>query len=110
MSETEARIRLAHLDLSAEQSSRPSAALSGGEAMRVALAARLCATPAPQLLLLDEPDNHLDRDSRDALLAVSHDLDFLTKLRPDRWLWLKTDSPHARFDGVPQEMLATPGW
>ncbi|MCD4502186.1 ATP-binding cassette domain-containing protein [Chromobacterium vaccinii] len=121
MSETDARIRLAQLGLSAEQASRPSAALSGGEAMRVALAARLCATPAPQLLLLDEPDNHLDRDSRDALLAmlapyrgallaVSHDLDFLAKLRPDRWLWLKTDSPHAWFDGVSQEMLATLGW
>ncbi|SUX54306.1 P-loop NTPase family protein [Chromobacterium vaccinii] len=84
----------------------PSATLSGGEAMRAALAARLCATPAPQLLLLDEPDNRLDRDSRDALLAmlapchgallaVSHDLDLLAKLRPDRRLWLKTDSPHA---------------
>ncbi|WP_199181315.1 ABC-F family ATP-binding cassette domain-containing protein [Chromobacterium alticapitis] len=116
-SEAEARARLAQLGLDPEQAGRPSAELSGGEAMRVALAAQLYANPAPQLLLLDEPDNHLDRHSREALLAmlaqyqgallmVSHDIDFLARLQPDRCLWLKTDSPHAWSDGVPQELLA----
>lgn len=65
--------------------------LSGGEAQRVALAARLALRP--RVLLLDEPTNNLDRESadriKDAVLAardawgttlvlVSHDLPWLT--------------------------------
>ncbi|MEO9383243.1 ATP-binding cassette domain-containing protein [Chromobacterium phragmitis] len=118
LSEADARTRLAQLGLSARQSSLPSAGLSGGEAMRVALAAQLYAAPAPQMLLLDEPDNHLDLDSREALLAmlsqyrgallaVSHDMDFLARLQPHRWLWLKTDSPHRLSDRLPADMLAS---
>jgi len=64
--------------------------LSGGEAQRVALAARLALRP--RVLLLDEPTNNLDRESatriKDAALAartawgatlvvVSHDLPWL---------------------------------
>lgn len=69
--------------------------LSGGERMKVALAAELYAEAPPQMLLLDEPDNHLDLASlqalermlaqyQGALLVVSHDHAFLQQLRLDQ--------------------------
>nr|WP_217497769.1 ATP-binding cassette domain-containing protein [Lysobacter enzymogenes] len=77
----------------------PLAALSGGERLRAVLACVLHAEPAPQLLLLDEPSNHLDLDAlgeleralrayRGALLAVSHDEAFIAALAPTRRLEL----------------------
>ncbi|HWW49841.1 MAG TPA: ATP-binding cassette domain-containing protein [Xanthobacteraceae bacterium] len=63
--------------------------LSGGEARRAALARVLA--PSPDILLLDEPTNHLDLPTiewlendllsrRCALVTISHDRRFLTKL------------------------------
>ena len=65
--------------------------LSGGERLRAALAGLLYAPEPPQLLLLDEPNNHLDLDSQRAvagalraydggLLMVSHDEAFLEEV------------------------------
>lgn len=62
--------------------------LSGGERLRTALAALLYSPEPPDLLLLDEPNNHLDLDSQIAvaealsafdggILIVSHDEAFL---------------------------------
>ncbi len=73
---------LAKLGFSAADYGLPVSALSGGQTKLVALA-RLAAW-SPDLLLLDEPDNHLDlqakaalegflRDYRGAVLLVSHD-------------------------------------
>ena len=58
--------------------------ISVGERIRAGLAALLAAGSAPELLLLDEPSNHLDlpgleavaaalRAYRGALLLVTHD-------------------------------------
>lgn len=69
--------------------------LSGGERLRAALACVLMAERPPQLLILDEPSNHLDLDSIQAveaalrgydgaLLVVSHDRDFLEAVGIDR--------------------------
>ncbi|WP_421932082.1 ABC-F family ATP-binding cassette domain-containing protein [Phenylobacterium sp.] len=69
--------------------------LSGGERLRAALACVLCADDPPQLLILDEPSNHLDLDSLaaieaalqaydGALLVVSHDRDFLEAVGVER--------------------------
>lgn len=69
----------------------PSGALSGGERLKAALACALYADPPAQLLLLDEPSNHLDlpslhaletmlRGYRGALVVVSHDDAFMDSL------------------------------
>ena len=88
-----ARYLLEQLGLTgAEEPSR----LSGGEARRAALARVLA--PQPDILLLDEPTNHLDlpaiewlenelAGSRSALVLISHDRRFLTRLsRVTVWL------------------------
>ncbi|BEG76044.1 ABC-F family ATP-binding cassette domain-containing protein [Achromobacter xylosoxidans] len=72
---------LGHLD-----ATTPANALSGGEAMRVALASAMLSDA--DFLILDEPSNHLDRRNRQALieqlrhwprglLVVSHDRQLL---------------------------------
>ncbi|WP_066733936.1 ABC-F family ATP-binding cassette domain-containing protein [Cupriavidus sp. D384] len=90
---TEANLRmlLAHLGLDAQKIVAPSGALSGGERLKAALACTLYADPPPQLLLLDEPSNHLDLPSaqaleamlcsyQGALVVVSHDDAFMDGL------------------------------
>ena len=81
---------------SASSGDEDPATLSGGEARRAALARVLAA--APDILLLDEPTNHLDlpaiewleqelRNSRSALVLISHDRRFLQNLsRTTVWL------------------------
>jgi len=69
----------------------PLAQLSGGERLKVALLAVTGRTSPPDLLLLDEPDNHLDLDSitmlenalhnyQGTLILVSHDADFVESI------------------------------
>ncbi|CUI80349.1 ABC-F family ATP-binding cassette domain-containing protein [Achromobacter xylosoxidans] len=75
---------LGHLD-----AATPASALSGGEAMRVALASAMLSEA--EFLILDEPTNHLDRRNREALierlrhwprglLVISHDRQLLDTL------------------------------
>jgi ATPase subunit of ABC transporter with duplicated ATPase domains len=90
-SENAARAALARFLFRNTAAEKPVAALSGGERLRAALAAVLLGDEPPQLLILDEPTNHLDLDSigaveaalrgyDGALLAVSHDRDFLAAI------------------------------
>lgn len=85
------RTRLAQLQLGADKVMLPLAALSGGERLKAALACVLWRAEATQLLLLNEPTNHLDLASVQAieaalagfpgaLLVVSHDEAFLSGL------------------------------
>ena len=85
------RMRLAQLGLDAQRSTAPSGQLSGGERLKGALACTLYADSPPELLLLDEPNNHLDlpsaqaletllRSYQGALVVVSHDDAFLGNL------------------------------
>lgn len=92
--EAEARTRLAQMGIDADRAMLKTSQLSGGERLKVALAAELYAQRPAQLLILDEPDNHLDLPSRialeqmldqyqGALLVVSHDDAFLEAIHLD---------------------------
>jgi len=89
MNETKARTLLAGIGLRKDKVHQLVNRLSGGEKMKLAM---LIASNQPQqpLLLLDEPDNHLDIDSKDmlsdallnydgALILVSHDESFVKR-------------------------------
>lgn len=102
LAEAELRTRLALLQLDALRVTQPVAQLSGGERLKAAMAIALWrATPA-QLLLLNEPTNHLDLESvlafeqalkgfSGAMLAVSHDEAFLQAIEPTHHLtWHST--------------------
>lgn len=91
LTEQQVRDDLARLLFRRERVYLPVGVLSGGERFRVALATVLLASPAPQLLILDEPTNNLDMASVDwlmqalasyegALLVVSHDEAFCAQL------------------------------
>ena len=80
---------LAGLGFDEDAQSRPLDAFSGGWRMRVALAATLFSRP--DLLLLDEPSNHLDLETRfwleshlmayrGTVVLVSHDRNFLNSV------------------------------
>lgn len=80
---------LAGLGFDEDAQSRPLDAFSGGWRMRVALAATLFSRP--DLLLLDEPSNHLDLETRfwleshlmsyrGTVVLVSHDRNFLNSI------------------------------
>ena len=95
--EGELRTRLAQLGLDGQRLAVASRFLSGGERVKAALACLLYADLPPRLLLLDEPCNHLDLPSLQAveemlrtyggaMLVVSHDDAFLRSLGLTDWL------------------------
>jgi ATPase subunit of ABC transporter with duplicated ATPase domains len=90
-----AHAALARFGFRAADALRQAGELSGGERLRAGLACALGAMPPPMLLILDEPTNHLDLDGITALeaalnaydgavLVISHDMEFLRSLAPDR--------------------------
>ncbi|MDD1015676.1 ABC-F family ATP-binding cassette domain-containing protein [Pseudomonas rubra] len=97
--ESTLRTRLAQLGLDAERITLPSGVLSGGERLKATLAGVLYRDTPVQLLLLDEPSNHLDlpslaaleamlRQYRGTLLVASHDQVFMQQLALDGYLQL----------------------
>lgn len=93
------------------------AVLSGGEKSRVMLG-KLLMTPL-NLMLLDEPSNHLDIEACDSfvsaldnfegtLIIVTHNEMFLHSLA-NRLVVFKNDSVHI-FEGTYQEFLEKEGW
>jgi ATPase subunit of ABC transporter with duplicated ATPase domains len=112
------RTQLALLGLDAGHVVSACACLSGGERVRAAIALALYAERPAQLLLLDEPSNHLDLAATQALEAAlrqfdgtlvvaSHDAHFLDalglthRLEAGPWGWrLSPVTPGATLDAV----------
>jgi ATP-binding cassette subfamily F protein 3 len=95
MSETEARSFLHYFLFTGDQALLPSGQLSYGERARLMLA--VLVVQGCNLLLLDEPINHLDIPSRSrfeqalvgfdgAILAVVHDRYFIKRFATDIWM------------------------
>lgn len=88
ISSTEWRNQLGQLRIRGDKSELPIQCLSGGERLKVALLGLSFYPVNIELLLLDEPENHLDIESRDllanaiknysgAVILVSHDAEFV---------------------------------
>lgn len=108
--EAQRRARLAQFGLGAAKAETKAGDLSGGEKARLLFS--LVSFSAPHLLVLDEPANHLDMDSRaelinalnsydGAVLVISHDRNLLESV-VDR-LWLVDNGSVATFDGTLEE-------
>ena len=104
--EQELRNYLGGFGFSGDTVTSPIAPMSGGEKARLALA--LIVWQKPNLLLLDEPSNHLDVETREALatalaefpgsvLLVSHDRHLL-RTTVDTF-WIVADGQVSEFDG-----------
>ncbi|MBC7001114.1 ABC-F family ATP-binding cassette domain-containing protein [Photobacterium sp. BZF1] len=98
LSESDARTLLAGIGFRRGSVYRQVTHLSGGEKMKLAIL-MVSHLPDQPLLLLDEPDNHLDIDAklqlakalnqyRGAFILVSHDEDFAGAIQFDRQLSL----------------------
>ncbi len=110
---SQVRAQLARFGLDADRANTEVQSLSGGEKARLLLA--LATRDAPQLLILDEPSNHLDIDAREALvraladfsgavLLITHD-PHLVELVADQ-LWMVHDSTVTPYDGDLDEYRA----
>ncbi|MEO1101517.1 MAG: ABC-F family ATP-binding cassette domain-containing protein [Pseudomonadota bacterium] len=95
----DARAALARFGFRNIAADGPVAQLSGGERLRAALATVLMSGQPPQLLILDEPTNHMDLDSIEtleraltaydgALIVASHDGYFLDAIGIEQTLQL----------------------
>jgi tungstate transport system ATP-binding protein len=102
----------------AEFAQRPSYALSGGEAQRVALAARLVLRP--EVLLLDEPTANVDAVSaqliQDAALKAQRDWGTTLIISSHDWQWLYEVSDRVlhlfrgKFFGTGRENIVFGPW
>ncbi len=94
----EVRNLLASLGFDENDLGLPTTSLSGGQRKLVALAA--CLIRQPDLLLLDEPETHLDADRRAQLEALIADFPgAVLSVSHDRYLLDETVSQIAELDG-----------
>jgi len=104
--EAQRRTRLGTYGFGADKADTKCANLSGGEKARLLLA--LATFRGPHILILDEPSNHLDVDSREALvhalteyegalILISHDR-HLVEACADR-LWVVRNGTVTTYDG-----------
>jgi ATPase subunit of ABC transporter with duplicated ATPase domains len=97
--ENERRATLARFLFRGDDADQKIKNLSGGQKMRAGLACSLGHSEPRQLLLLDEPSNHLDIEAVEtleaalkaydgAVIVVSHDQTFLSNIKPERRITL----------------------
>ncbi|WP_017543312.1 ABC-F family ATP-binding cassette domain-containing protein [Nocardiopsis prasina] len=114
------RAQLARFLFKGNRAAQVAGTLSGGERFRAALAATMLASPAPQLLMLDEPTNNLDLSSvrqltsaleayQGALVVASHDLRFLESIGITRWLLLDEELRETTAEEVRELFTGAPG-
>jgi ATP-binding cassette, subfamily F, member 3 len=104
--EGEARGYLRSLGLDGDDADRPTSDLSGGQRKLVALAA--CLVRRPDLLLLDEPESHLDAARRERLEALVQGFDgAVVIVSHDRYLLDETVTEIAELEGG--EIKSWPG-
>jgi ATPase subunit of ABC transporter with duplicated ATPase domains len=100
------RDRLAQIRLRRDRALLPIRSLSGGERLKVALATLTMGPRVADLLLLDEPDNHLDLESQNLLadtlraytgtiIMVTHSDAFAEAIGFDEYLTLDQGTPTA---------------
>ena len=96
--EGEARGYLRSLGLDGDDADRPTSDLSGGQRKLAALAA--CLARRPDVLLLDEPESHLDAVRRERLEALIQTFDgAVVVVSHDRYLLDETVTEIAELDG-----------
>jgi ATP-binding cassette, subfamily F, member 3 len=99
----EARSRLRALGLDDAAMTQPMTELSGGERKLVALA--VCLVQRPELLLLDEPETHLDLPHRQQLEVLIRDFEgAVVIVSHDRYLLDETVNQIAELDGEKVKM------
>lgn len=104
LSEGELRTRLAQLGLNADRINLQSHRLSGGERLKAAMACVFYTQSPPQLLLLDEPANHLDLPSVQALESM-------LKHYPGTLIVTSHDDVFLAAIGITHRLMASPtGW
>ena len=96
--EGEARGLLRSLGLDEDDVERPTSGLSGGQRKLVALG--VCLVQRPDVLLLDEPESHLDAARRERLEALIQTFDgAVVIVTHDRYLLDETASEIAELEG-----------
>jgi ATP-binding cassette subfamily F protein 3 len=96
--EGEARGYLRSLGLDGDDAERPTSELSGGQRKLAALAA--CLVRRPDVLLLDEPESHLDAARRERLEALIRDFEgAVVVVSHDRYLLDETVTEIAELEG-----------
>jgi ATPase subunit of ABC transporter with duplicated ATPase domains len=99
LAEHEIKLRLNRFLFPKDSWDKPCVTLSGGEKMRLLLCSITMCSQTPNLIVLDEPTNNLDRQNIEILinaiasyqgtiLAVSHDAYFLEQININRRIQL----------------------
>ena len=104
-------MHLGNFGLAQDLALRPIDTLSAGQGVRLWLAKRQLLHPKPSLLVLDEISKNVDKETRDSLidlissfesavLVISHDPDFCSRLNPTKkWELARHGLRETYFDG-----------